>query len=142
MINSKRKGKVNELAAAKMLSVVLGVPLVRAAQYKGGAHSADLVRADGSKTGNLHFEVKSGNTPKLREAMQQALRDAGYRCTPVIIHKLDHGDWLATLRADDLVNLVLDINDLVGDILLKRRTQPYRKTHDSVAVGDAGVPKL
>jgi Holliday junction resolvase len=78
-VNSRRKGKVGELAAAKYLRS-LGFDARRGCQYAGGPDSPDLTAKN---LPNVHIEVKFGvagldlGTQKLAKACDQAASECG-----------------------------------------------------------------
>jgi len=104
----REKGKRGEREAARELTRILGMPITRSQQYKGGQHSADLVGAAG-----LHVEVKRTERLRLYEAMEQAAGDAGEN-TPIVLHRRNGKRWLAIMYLDELVEVAGAVNG-VGD---------------------------
>jgi len=96
---------------ARELTRLLGVPVTRSQQYKGGQHSADLIGAVG-----LHFEVKRTERLRLYQAMEQAAKDAGEN-TPIVLHRRNGKRWLAIVYLDDIVEVagvIGEISDIEG----------------------------
>jgi len=104
--SQREKGKRGEREAARELTRLLGVPVTRSQQYKGGQHSADLVGAAG-----LHVEVKRTERLRLYEAMEQAAEDAGENA-PIVLHRRNGKRWLAILYLDDIV----EVAEVIGEI--------------------------
>lgn len=89
---SREKGKVGEREAAKCLSKFLGIPITRTQQYSGAAGDADLTGLKG-----VHIEVKRRNRTRVNEWMEATLEDKKHSDVPLIVHRIDGGQWLATL---------------------------------------------
>ena len=86
---AREKGKRGEREAARELGELLGTPVTRAQQFKGGQHSADLDGAIG-----LHLEVKRTERLRLYPALEQAESQAGENC-PVVVHRRNGKRWVA-----------------------------------------------
>ena len=55
----------------------------------------------------LHTEVKRVERLNLYEAMAQAVKDAsGGDKPPCVLHRRNHGEWLLTMRFEDLVEIL------------------------------------
>lgn len=76
----------------------------RAAQYSGReGQAADVVGLPG-----VHMEVKFVEHLKLRDAVEQSLRDtaaAGKNEVSIVAHKKSNCGWLVTMTADDFFRL-------------------------------------
>lgn len=103
MTNSNRKGKAGERELARELTRLFGLECRRGQQHKGGADSPDVVGIPG-----VHWEAKRVERLNLADAMAQAIRDAG-ESVPVVAHRRNRGEWLVTLRLDDLPRLAVVI---------------------------------
>lgn len=98
---AKNKGKVGEREAAELLKRY-GFTARRAQQFAGGATSQDLAHdLDG-----FHIEVKRTETLSVYEAMAQARRDAKVGSAPLVLHRRSGKEWLAVMRAEDLLELI------------------------------------
>lgn len=95
---SKDKGKRGELLLARFLREH-GYEARRTAQYCGQTgEAADVVGLPG-----LHIECKFVERLNIREALEQAKRDAKKGLIPVLFHKRSREDWLVTMRAEDFM---------------------------------------
>lgn len=101
-INSRRKGKIIELAAAKYLTK-LGYPTIRG-QQRAGIQEADLAPKDANDPHiheRIHFEVKGNEaidvgTKALADAVVQAIEDAKAQHRgkkPVVLWKKNRTKW-------------------------------------------------
>lgn len=106
-INSNAKGKSGEREWANYLKTSgLDPTARRSQQYCGRAGDADVV---GSL--KIHWEVKRTNTININKFMEQAKHDSrNTKKIPVIASRRDKGEWLVTLRADDLRLLAFELN--------------------------------
>ena len=99
-INSRAKGKVGELDAAKELNAILPKAHARRSQqYSGTDSSADLV-APGLP--NLWLESKRVERLNVDAVMAKSKEQCGTLC-PVILHRKNGGEWLVTVRLADLI---------------------------------------
>lgn len=100
-INSKRKGKVGELEAAKRLRE-LGFSNVRRSQQYCGAGASDLLGIDG-----MNIEVKRTEKLNLYEAIEQAVKDAESMGVeiPVVMYRRNRKGWLMIMRDEDWAKL-------------------------------------
>lgn len=103
--NGKQKGKRGELEIAAILRE-WGYSARRGVQYSGASGDADVV----ASIPWLHIEVKRQEALNLRAALEQAARDAkgvlGCPRTPVVFHRSNRTDWLATLSLEALLALL------------------------------------
>ena len=98
---SRNKGKRGERELARLLTLN-GHPAHRGQQYSGSPDSPDVI----CESLPFHFEVKRCERLRLREAMQQAIADAGEGKTPVVAHRRNGGEWLAVLPMTALLELL------------------------------------
>lgn len=94
-VNSKRKGAAGEREFAAFCRT-FGYDVRRTAQYNGKEleSKADVVGLPG-----IHAEVKRVERLNVSEAMAQAARDSKECETPVVFHRKNGEEWLATMRA-------------------------------------------
>jgi Holliday junction resolvase len=59
----------------------------------------------------VHIEVKRTERLRLREACEQAERDAPPGAIPIVVHRGNREPWRATMRLEDLLAL-LSLRDL------------------------------
>ena len=105
-INSRRKGKVGELALVKKLKE-FGYEVRRSQQYAGANHDADVIGIDG-----LHIECKytANGHGMCYEWLDQAERDSREEEIPVVMHrkvsKSSRGnEWLVTMSIGDFMKV-------------------------------------
>lgn len=100
-INSKDKGKRFERQLANILKA-RGYEARRTAQFCGNTgEAADVIGLPG-----IHIEAKHQETMRLYDWMHQAERDAaGGGNIPMVIHKKNNEETLATMRLDDFLDL-------------------------------------
>tara|TARA_R110000824_G_scaffold5263_4_gene24423 strand:+ start:1227 stop:1595 length:369 start_codon:yes stop_codon:yes gene_type:complete len=99
MTNSISKGKRGEREWAKWLRDNCDCKDARRGQqFRGGADSPDVVCG----IPNTHCEVKRVEKLNLALAFAQALADCG-DAIPYVAHRKNLGDWMVTVRADDLL---------------------------------------
>lgn len=108
MVNSKDKGKRGERQAAAVIRETLGVEARRGVQYSGSTDSPDVV----TDLDNVHFEVKAVEKLNFYSALEQSIRDSGNKI-PTVLSKRNRGDWLLTLRFEDLPRLVRELSKVV-----------------------------
>lgn len=99
MINSKIKGKVGELEAAKVMTKLTELEFRRGQQFKGTPDSPDIL-CDGIK--DFHFEVKRVQKLNIDKALEQADKDAGEEARPILMHRANDKQWKLTIYAQDL----------------------------------------
>jgi hypothetical protein len=102
VINSKRKGKAGELEFSAFLRE-RGFAARRGQQFAGGANSPDIMH---DLPGNIHIECKRCGSGSLYAWLKQAINDAGVDKTPVVMHRRNNQEWVAILRAADLLTLI------------------------------------
>lgn len=100
-INSKQKGKRNELLLAHRLQEY-GYDARRSQQYAGMNGDADVVGVP-----YLHIECKAVQKLNLDKAMEQSIGDAKEGEIPVVIHRKDRQDWKVTLSLDDFMQFYM-----------------------------------
>jgi len=98
MTNSRAKGARGEREWAKYLRGLGYETARRGQQYSGSPDSPDV--AEGIP--GTHPEVKRVERLNIHDAMNQAIVDGGDNVVPYVAHKRNRGEWLVTLRADDL----------------------------------------
>lgn len=98
-INSRRKGKEGELALVHKLNE-FGYECRRGQQYAGINGDADVVGLDG-----VHIECKVTENLRLRDAMEQSVRDAREGEKPIVMHKKNRSKWLVTMPLDEWIEL-------------------------------------
>lgn len=103
-MNSRRKGAVGEREIAKYLREH-GYDAHRGQQYKGGPDSPDVTGLNG-----FHIEVKRVEKLNIYESMEQSIRDAGDD-TPLVIHRRDRDYWKVTMRLDDFMKLIKEMQN-------------------------------
>ncbi|QDV53717.1 hypothetical protein [Gimesia fumaroli] len=97
---SRDKGKRGERELAGILTRLFGVFCRRGQQYSG-IEGRDVVGLKG-----VHIECKRTERLRLREALQQATEDASEGETPIVCHKQNGEEWLATVALNNLPDLV------------------------------------
>lgn len=104
----QRKGKIGEQEAAEILSKLLGVEVKReASAYLPGIQCPDV-----SRIGNVHVEVKRRKFMDLPAWLRQATHDAQGRL-PVVVHRPNRAEWMATVRLNDLPRLAREIAGII-----------------------------
>lgn len=102
-INSRRKGKVAELEAAKTLRDMFGWSARRRQQFSGHTGEDDLVV---DQTPSLFWEVKWVQALNVPQALAKAVMQAGRKCAVVMHRRNRDKEWMLTLRLRDLPRLV------------------------------------
>lgn len=105
-MNSREKGKAGELELARILREY-GYTARRGQQYSGVNGDADVVGIPG-----LHIECKRVEKLNIHDAMQQAVRDAREGEIPVVMHRKNRTEWLATVRLSDWLNERRELDEL------------------------------
>lgn len=105
MTNSRQKGKRGELEWVHFCRDH-GYNARRGQQFSGGADSPDIVCED---LPGIHFEVKLVDRLNLKDAMKQAIEDAGDKI-PVVAHRRNRGKWMVTMLGDDWFQLINETN--------------------------------
>ena len=99
-MNSKQKGKRGELSLCRFLREQ-GYEARRTAQYCGNTgDAADVVGLPG-----LHVECKYVERINLRDALEQAKRDARPGNIPVVFHRSNNRPWVVCLGAEDFIEI-------------------------------------
>lgn len=101
-MNSNAKGKRGELEACVELRRH-GYDARRGQQFSGGDDSPDVVHT----IPGVHLEVKRVEAGNLYTWLAQAIEDAGANKVPVVMHKRNRKEWVAIMRFDDMMNLLL-----------------------------------
>lgn len=97
---SRSKGKRGELELAAYLREQ-GYAARRGRQYSGDPSAPDVVGFDP----RFHLEIKRVEKLVIDNAIAQAVADAGLKI-PLVVHRRNRGQWLATVRLDDLLTLI------------------------------------
>lgn len=100
-MNSRQKGCRGEREVAEYLRS-RGLSARRGQQFSGSPDSPDVV-CDGLD--GFHLEVKRVELLSLYPAMEQAIRDCGWK-VPVVWHRRNGKEWLVAMRAEDWLRLV------------------------------------
>ena len=105
MTNSRRKGKEYELEIAWELRDH-GLHARRGQQYSGANGDPDVVCEE---LPEYHLELKRRgdrfSAAELYDAMRQAVRDMHEGQVPVVIHRIDREESLATMKLSDWIEL-------------------------------------
>ena len=105
MVNSYRKGAEYEREIARALRAH-GLKARRGQQYSGANGDPDVVCED---LAEFHLELKRRgarfSAAELYDAMAQAVRDARPGTMPVVLHRVDNEQTLATMRLDDWIKM-------------------------------------
>lgn len=101
-INSRKKGSRGELELAHYLTA-RGFPARRGQQFSGLGESPDIVC---ETLDQFLIECKRIEKGSLYPWLDQAIRDAKGKKTPVVIHRRSNQPWVAILLIDDFLNLV------------------------------------
>jgi hypothetical protein len=100
--SQRAKGQRGERAAATALAEHIGGEWRRGTQTRGGQEEPDVVSADFP---GLHIEVKVGKRPPVHPARRQAVADHEPGTIPLVLDKVDRGEWWVSVRLVDLVQL-------------------------------------
>jgi hypothetical protein len=101
-INSRAKGARGERLFRDLLREQGFLKAERGQQRAGGTDSPDVKCPE---LPQIHFEIKFVQSLNLRNAMNQAIRDAASK-TPVVAHKRNGEEWLITMRAEDWFRII------------------------------------
>lgn len=105
-INSRAKGAAGERELAKYINArmeeekILSIKLERSQQFAGNSGDADVRGLPG-----VHIECKRVENLNLGRAYTQAEEDSKESDIPIVMHRKNHGKWMATLSLDDLLTL-------------------------------------
>lgn len=97
--SQREKGKRGERELAGILKGY-GYACHRGQQFCGADGSADVVGLPG-----IHIECKRVERLNVLDAMEQSARDARKDEFPVVFHRKDHSEWLATMRLEDWIQI-------------------------------------
>ena len=102
MVNSRQKGARGERLFRDWL-IERGHTARRGQQFSGGSESPDVV----SDLDDLvHWEVKLTETCSPYKYLDQAINDAAVTQIPAVVHKQSRKEWIAFIRAEDLLKLL------------------------------------
>ena len=102
---SRDKGKRGELEISHILQEH-GYPARRSVQFNGWQGEADVIGVDG-----IHIEVKRVERLNIDAAMDQSKRDAKGDEIPVVFHRRNNREWLATLPLDDFIRIYQQVHN-------------------------------
>lgn len=100
MINSREKGKRFERKLASILKNDYGYDCRRGQQYCGANGDADVIGLPG-----LHIEAKHQEKMQLYDWINQAKRDAKDGLLPVVFHKKNNCEILASMTLDTFMKI-------------------------------------
>lgn len=106
-MNSRAKGKRGELELARILRGY-GYEARRGQQYSGANGDADVVGLP-----CLHIECKRRENLNLHNAMRQAVEDTKEGEIPVVMHRKNNEQWLATVELDTFLMMYELSKDLL-----------------------------
>jgi Holliday junction resolvase len=104
-MNSREKGKRGEREFRDVLRAAGYCKARRGQQYSGEQGNPDVICPE---LPSIHWEVKRCQTVSIHKWMEQAITDSGDfdDVHPVVAHKRNGGEWLATLPMDDFLEIV------------------------------------
>lgn len=102
-MNSCVKGKVGEREWRDFLRA-WGIQAKRGQQHAGGSESPDVAS---ELDYFVHWEVKRVENLSVHKAMEQSACESSPEQIPVVAHRKNRTPWLCTVRAEDLVKLLL-----------------------------------
>lgn len=100
---SRNKGKVGEREVRDLFREA-GFTARRGQQFAGGPDSPDVKVAE--LDADWHWEVKRVEKLNLRDAVDQAKRDAGTDKQFAVFHRRNNSPWLVTLDACQFIELL------------------------------------
>ena len=101
-----------------------GWPMRRTAQRKGAHDAADIEPDDAEHImEGFHFECKHQERMQLYSWVNQAVEESGGKI-PVVVHKKNRADVLATLRWEDWKALVREIEHLRASVQFLAEAEP------------------
>ena len=103
-INSRSKGKRGELELSHYLTE-RGFPARRGQQFKGGSDSPDVVCDRLAELG-YQVECKRVESLNIHKAMAKACDDCENAFTPIVAHRKNGTEWLATLPLDAFLEII------------------------------------
>ena len=102
-INSKAKGKRNELAWVHLLKAA-GYPSARRGQqFKGTEDSPDIICPE---LDMIHFECKSGSRIDIWKTLKQAHNDKAQEELAVVAAHKDREPWIVCMTAEDWFKII------------------------------------
>jgi Holliday junction resolvase len=107
--NSRTKGAVGERELSELFRR-FGYTTARRGQQRSGVDQADVI---GGPEG-WHFECKRTEKLKLREAFEQAERDAPDDEEPVVAWRSNRLSWLAVIRLETFLDFLRSHDDLLA----------------------------
>lgn len=111
---SKQKGARGERLCAAELSQLLNVPIRRGCQFAGrAAGGIDAPDVLFEVVSSLHVEAKNVEKLNIKNAIDQAINDAGENKLPLVWHKKNGCESLIYFRTRDLVKLSREVMRLV-----------------------------
>ena len=99
-MNSRQKGARGERELAKVFRGH-GFDSRRSQQYCGIAGDSDVIGIPG-----WHVECKRVERLNVENALKQAIRDSKGESIPVVCHRKDRGEWIASMRLEDWLRLI------------------------------------
>ena len=97
--SQRETGKRGEREVAGILKGE-GYACRRGQQFCGSDGSADVVGLPG-----MHIECKRVERLNILDAVEQSVRDAREGELPVVFHRRDRSEWLATMRLEDWIQI-------------------------------------
>ena len=97
--SQREKGKRGERELGGILKGY-GYACRRGQQFCGADGSADVVGLPG-----MHIECKRVERLNILDAVEQSVRDAREGELPVVFHRRDRSEWLATMRLEDWIQI-------------------------------------
>jgi len=114
-INVRAKGKKGEYEWRDIINKTFGTHYARTPLSGGLELKGDLLKKYGApKTiaDEFHYEVKRVEKLNIHDAVRQAIRDARPPLIPCVPFRKSHEDWLICLRADDFLNILVELGEL------------------------------
>ncbi|MCS6245222.1 MAG: hypothetical protein H2172_15425 [Opitutus sp.] len=136
-MNSREKGKRGERRWRDVLREAGFIKAHRGVQYAGGTDSPDVACPE---LPSIHFEVKAVEALNIWRAMDQSIRDAGARKTPVVAHTRNRSGWLVTMRADDWLNLIRQSDHVAASEVAQASSLPPPHRPDSLPFAATPTP--
>ena len=136
-MNSREKGKRGERRWRDVLREAGFLKAHRGVQYAGGTDSPDVACPE---LPGIHFEVKAVEALNIWRAMDQSIRDAGVRKTPVVAHTRNRSGWLVTMRADDWLNLIRQSDHVAATDVAQASSLPSPHRPDSLPFAATPTP--
>lgn len=96
---SRSKGKRGEREFVHFLKDH-GVKAQRTQQFSGRTGTGDVISEDMPQ---VHWEVKRQNNSHYPEWFRQADSDKKDGHIPIVVHRVDRGEWMAYLKAEQLI---------------------------------------